>query len=132
MKIQWGVKFILHKRHSGDTKASIRMRVTLRGQTPVDFPTRHETDLTEWDAVQQRVVATSPAASVINRTIDEWKAVVNEIFARYELIEKRVPTVGEIKDLFNDMVGRKTKTNETVPNPGDNLFAVFDIFTETM
>lgn len=132
MKIQWGAKFILHKRHSGDTKASIRMRVTLRGQTPVDFPTRHETELSDWDAKRQRIVSTSPASSAINRTIDEWNAIINEIFARYELIEKRVPTVVEIKDLFNDMVGRKTKTNESVPNPGNNLFTVFDIFTDTM
>lgn len=132
MKIQWGVKFILHKRHSGDTKASIRMRVTLRGQTPIDFPTRLDIDIEQWDTTTQHALSAAPGASVINRTIDEWKAAINEIFARYELLEKRVPTVGEIKDLFNDMVGRKTKTNENVPNPTDNLFAVFDIFTETM
>lgn len=132
MNIQWGVKFILHKRHSGDTKATIRMRVTLRGQTPIDFPTRLETDIAEWDSERQRVVSIAPGASSINRIIDEWKANINEIFARYELLEKRVPTIGEIKDLFNDMVGRKTKTNECVPNPCDNLFKVFDIFTETM
>lgn len=130
MKIQWGVKFILHKRHSDDTKATIRMRVTLRGKTPIDFPTRLETDIAEWDSTQQRVVSTAPGATVINRTLDEWKANINELFARYELLEKRVPTIGEIKDLFNDMVGRKI--NENVPNPCDNLFAVFDIFTETM
>ncbi len=130
MKIQWGVKFILHKRHSGDTKATIRMRVTLRGRTPIDFPTGHETELSEWDSVQQRVIAASPVAPTINRTIDEWKAIINEIFARYELIEKRAPTIGEIKDLFNDMVGRKI--NENVPTPNDNLFSVFDIFTDTM
>lgn len=132
MKIRYGVKFILHKRHSGDTSASIRMRVTLRGQTPIDFPTGHETEIANWDSVHQCVALTCRDASSTNRTIDEWKSIINEIFARYELLEKRVPTVGEIKDLFNDTIGRKTKVNEETPNPSENLFDVFDLFTATM
>ena len=40
MHIQKGIKFLLHKRKAGDTQnLSIRMRVTLRGQRPLDFPT---------------------------------------------------------------------------------------------
>lgn len=71
-------------------------------------------------------------ATDINRTIDEWKSVMNEIFARFELLEKRIPTPGEVKDLFNDMVGRKTPTNASLTDQTDNLFRVFDIFTDTM
>lgn len=133
MHIQKGVKFLLHKRKAGDTQnLSIRMRVTLRGQRPLDFPTGHNIDLKDWDADNQCALKSAIAAADINRTIDEWKAIMNEVFARYELLEKRVPTLGEIKDLFNDMVGRKTKTNESLADPNMDLFQVFDLFTETM
>lgn len=133
MHIQKGIKFLLHKRKAGDTQnLSIRMRVTLRGQRPLDFPTGHNIDLKDWDADNQCALKSAIAAADINRTIDEWKAIMNEVFARYELLEKRVPTLGEIKDLFNDMVGRKTKTNESLADPNMDLFQVFDLFTETM
>lgn len=133
MHIQKGIKFLLHKRKAGDTQnLSIRMRVTLRGQRPLDFPTGHNIDLKDWDADNQCALKSAIGAADINRTIDEWKAIMNEVFARYELLEKRVPTLGEIKDLFNDMVGRKTKTNESLADPNLDLFQVFDLFTETM
>lgn len=133
MHIQKGIKFLLHKRKAGDTQnLSIRMRVTLRGQRPLDFPTGHNIDLKDWDADNQCALKSAIEAADINRTIDEWKAIMNEVFARYELLEKRVPTLGEIKDLFNDMVGRKTKTNESLADPNLDLFQVFDLFTETM
>lgn len=118
MHIQKGIKFLLHKRKPGEThNLAIRMRVTLRGQRPLDFPTGHNIDLKDWDANNQCALKSAPGAADINRTIDEWKAIMNEVFARYELLEKRVPTLGEIKDLFNDMVGRKTKTNEKPCRP---------------
>lgn len=133
MHIQKGIKFLLHKRKAGDTQnLSIRMRVTLRGQRPLDFPTGHNIDLKDWNADNQCALKSAIEAADINRTIDEWKAIMNEVFARYELLEKRVPTLGEIKDLFNDMVGRKTKTNESLADPNLDLFQVFDLFTETM
>ena len=133
MHIQKGVKFLLHKRHSGDTEnLSIRMRVTLRGQKPIDFPTGHNVDLCDWDAETQRVDMEAPHADDINRTLDEWVSVMNEIFARYELLEKRIPTLGEIKNLFNDMVGRETELTRKLPDPASDLFKAFDIFTTTM
>ena len=133
MHIQKGIKFLLHKRKPGDTQnLSIRMRVTLRGQRPLDFPTGHNIDLKDWDADNQCALHSATGAADINRTIDEWKSVMNEVFARYELLEKRVPALGEIKDLFNDMVGHKTMTNESLADPNMDLFQVFDLFTETM
>lgn len=133
MHIQKGIKFLLHKRGKGDSEnLAIRMRVTLRGQTPFDVPTGHNIDLADWDMENQRALPSCNSSSDINRTIDEWKSVMNEIFARYELLEKRIPTPGEVKDLFNDMMGRKTPTNESLASPGDNLFMTFDVFTETM
>ena len=133
MHIQKGIKFLLHKRKPGDTQnLSIRMRVTLRGQRPLDFPTGHNIDLKDWDADKQCNFPSATGAADINRTIDEWKSVMNEVFARYELLEKRVPALGEIKDLFNDMVGHKTMTNESLADPNMDLFQVFDLFTETM
>lgn len=133
MHIQRGVKFLLHKRGKGDFKnLAIRMRVTLRGQTPIDFPTGHNIDTADWDMENQCALPSCEYATDINRTIDEWKSVMNEIFARFELLEKRIPTPGEVKDLFNDMVGRKTQTNASLADEHDNLFRVFDIFTDTM
>ena len=108
------------------------MRVTLRGQTPIDFPTGHNIDTADWDMENQCALPSCEYAADINRTIDEWKSVMNEIFARFELLEKRIPTPGEVKDLFNDMVGRKTPTNASLADEHDNLFRVFDIFTDTM
>lgn len=132
MHIQHGIKFLLHKRGKNETNLSVRMRVTLRGQTPVDFPTGHNIDLADWDADVQRALPSCAHEKDINRTIDEWTSIMDEIFARYELLEKRTPTPGEVKDLFNDMVGRKTKVNESLADENESLFRVFDIFTETM
>ena len=96
MHIQRGVKFLLHKRGKGDSKnLAIRMRVTLRGQTPIDFPTGHNIDTADWDMENQCALPSCEYATDINRTIDEWKSVMNEIFARFELLEKRIPTPGE-------------------------------------
>ena len=120
MHIQRGVKFLLHKRGKGDSKnLAIRMRVTLRGQTPIDFPTGHNIDTADWDMENQCALPSCEYATDINRTIDEWKSVMNEIFARFELLEKRIPTPGEVKDLFNDMVGRKTPTNASLTDQTD-------------
>ena len=133
MHIQRGIKFLLHKRAKGQDKhLSIRMRVTLHGQPPIDIPTGHHIDLCDWDVERQHALPTCESADAINRTIDEWNATLNEIFARFELLEKRIPTPGEVKDLFNDMVGRKTPTNASLADEHDNLFRVFDIFTDTM
>jgi integrase len=132
MHIQYGIKFLLHKRGKNDTNLSVRMRVTLRGQTPLDFPTGHNIDLADWDATAQRALPSCVHEKDINRTIDEWTSVMDEIIARYELLEKRTPTPGEVKDLFNDMVGRKTNVNESLADENESLFRVFDIFTETM
>ena len=115
MHIKKGIKFLLHKRAAGQTtNLAIRMRVTLHGERPLDFPLRQNVDAADWNADTMRALPSCPVCDDINRTIDEWTSVCNEIFARYELIEKRVPTPGEIKDLFNDMVGRKTQLNDTL------------------
>lgn len=127
MHIKRIIKFILHKRRAGDVKnLALRMRLTLRGNQPIDFPLRHNIDLAFWDAENQR--ATGQAADEINRTIDEYRSVMNEIFARYELIEKRIPTLGEVKDLFNDMTGRKTELTEALPSADDDFFKILDLF----
>lgn len=133
MHIKRTIKFLLHKRNAGQTtNLAIRLRVTLHGERPLDFPTGQKIDAADWNATTGRALPSSPNADVINRNIDEWQSVANEIFARYELLEKRIPTPGEIKDLFNDMVGRKTQLNDTLPSPDENFFKVFDMFTREM
>ena len=133
MHIKKGIKFLLHKRAAGQTiNLAIRMRVTLHGERPLDFPLRQNIDAADWNTDTMRALPSCPVCDDINRTIDEWTSVCNEIFARYELIEKRVPTPGEIKDLFNDMVGRKTQTNADLPSCNENFFKVYDMFTDEM
>lgn len=131
MKISWSVKFILHKR--GKAVCPIRMRVTLRGQTPLDFPLGQSVDIELWDADAQRVKPGNPDATAINRIIDEWRSAIGEVMARYELLEKRVPDLGEVKELFNDLVGRKTAIKEVIQDPVSlSFFQVYDKFTSTV
>ena len=50
MYIKRTIKFLLHKRKPGETNnLAIRMRVTLSGQRPIDFPIGHNIDLSHWD-----------------------------------------------------------------------------------
>lgn len=109
MFIRFGIKFNLHKRKASDTTAlAIRMRVTIKGERPFDFPIGRKIDLDQWDAEAERAKQGTKEAAEINRTIEEYKAQINEVFARYELIEKRVPSKEEVRMLFYDMIGRKS------------------------
>lgn len=128
MHIKRSIKFNLHKRKASDTKGlAIRMRVTLRGERPLDFPIGCKVDLDQWDAVAERAMDSADNAAVTNRTIDEYKALIGEVFARYELLEKRIPMPREVKDLFNDMVGRSSILDEG----GEiDFWMVFDLFTK--
>lgn len=131
MKIAWSVKFILHKR--GKSVCPIRMRVTLRGQTPLDFPLGQSVNIDSWDADTQRVKPSNPDATTINRIIDEWRSAIGEVMARYELLEKRIPDPGEVKELFNDLVGRNTAVKEVIQDPVSlSFFQVYDKFTSTV
>ncbi len=131
MKIAWSVKFILHKR--GKSVCPIRMRVTLRGQTPLDFPLGQSVNIDSWDADAQRVKPGNPDATTINRIIDEWRSAIGEVMARYELLEKRIPDPGEVKELFNDLVGRNTAVKEVIQDPVSlSFFQVYDKFTSTV
>lgn len=131
MKINWSVKFILHKR--GKSVCPIRMRVTLRGQRPLDFPLGQSVDGDLWDVETQRVKPGDPNATTINRIIDEWRSAISEVMARYELLEKRIPDPGEVKELFNDLVGRNTAVKEVIQDPVSlSFFQVYDKFTSTV
>ena len=122
------VKFILHKRKPGETTSlAIRMRVTLKGERPFDFPLGRKVDLNKWNADKERVIEETSEAAEINRSIEEYKTQINEVFARFELLEKRVPTPQEVKDLFNDMVGKASLIDE---NGKLDFWNVFDVFTE--
>jgi|Cm1ome_3_1110798.scaffolds.fasta_scaffold01417_17 integrase len=134
MKINWSVKFFLYKRRNHQEKGvAIRMRFTLRGEPPVDIATGFIIDVDQWDAEKQLAKDAAPNADEINRTVNQWRVVISEVMSRYELIEKRVPARGEVRDLFNDLVGRQTEVKKAIgDNQGIELFAAFDLFTETM
>lgn len=129
MNIQRTVKFLLHKRGGKDSGA-IRMRVTLRGETPFDTPTGYNIKIDDWDVMNQCALPSCRDMSVINTLVDKWRSTINEIFARYEILEKRTPTPQEVKDLFNDMIGRETKSRTAAKNrlPEEDMFKVFNIF----
>lgn len=134
MHVKRGIKFILHKRNPNQTEnLGIRLRLTLRGKTPIDFPLGFSIDLDDWDAENQTATG-GDNMDAINRTIKEWRVMLDDIFARYELIEKRTPTTDEVKDLFNDTIGRPTELTKELDKieeqkaPG--FFRIFDIFME--
>lgn len=132
MQIQQRVKFLLHRRKKGvDKQLNIRMRVTIKGKPPIDFPLGYSVDAELWDGEHERALPECANAREINRTIDEWKSIVDELFARYELVEKRVPSTDEFKNLFNDSIGRKTPLVKLLDREED-LFVVYDRFTAQM
>ena len=125
MIIQYGIKFMPHKRSKHDLNALIiRMRVTLRGCTPIDFSTGISVSLSSWDAENQRVISSDDEASRINRTLEEYRNIVEDTMSRYELVEHRTPSVRELKDTLNAELNRKK--DDATP-----FFSVFDTFTES-
>lgn len=130
MFIKRSIRFILHirkqKNGTEEKEVAIRMRVAFNGVS-LDFATGLHVLPSYWDKNKQ-MVAYGNGMNDKNRILSEMKATMDELFARYELIEKRIPSPGEVKDLFNDLQG-KPKIN--VPSPEEDLFHVFDIFTDT-
>ena len=134
MIIDKTIKFLLHKRNPGDTKnLGIRMRVTIKGQPPIDFnfPKTLKIDADDWDfeAMRPKPDLNTPVINDINRTIGDWVGKMNDVFARYEIIELRTPRNDEVKQLFNDFIGKKSILDAS-DMPG--FFDVFDLFTKTM
>lgn len=134
MVFKRGIKFLLHKRKASETKnLAIRMRVTIQGETPVDFPTGCCVDSDFWDSSNFIVLDgfTSDKGNTtesINETIAQFKQAALDALARYDLIEKKKPTNEEIKTLINDLTGRKpvfVEKKVTVKN-------VFDEYIETI
>jgi integrase len=102
------------------------MRVTVRAQKPIDFPTGITIDESEWNTSKGYANASCVHASSTNAMIDKWRSVMNDVFARYELIDKRIPAPDEIKDAFNIAIGRKTE--KPVKDVPTDFYRVFDKF----
>lgn len=135
------VKFILHKRKPGETTSlAIRMRVTIKGQTPIDFPLGLKIDEDKWDKNTGRAIysgggdAERRKINEINRTITEYEVGINDVLARYELLEKRKPTAEEIKVLFNDIVGIKSVYDDEKEEEvkSFSIVEVFDLYIKTV
>ena len=112
MIIDKTIKFLLHKRNPGETKnLGIRMRVTIKGQTPMDFPfpktLKIDADDWDFDTMRPKSGVNTTVATDINRTIGDWVGKIGDVFARFEIIEMRVPANDEVKALFNDYIGKK-------------------------
>lgn len=129
MNIRYKYKFLLHRRTSGDDKnLSIRLRVTLHGKTPVDFPIGFAVDAADWDTVTQRVADTNEQSREINKRINEYENCLSDVIARFELIEKRVPTPEELRQTFNYDSGRTTASVDQKNAANDDFFVVLDKF----
>ena len=132
MQIRRKIKFILHRRHPGQTTGlGIRMRVTMHAQPPVDFPTGININQSEWDESNCHANASCLHASSTNALIDEWRAKINDVFALYELVEKRMPTTAEIKTAFNAAIGRD-KPSAKPATDKMTLVRVLDMFTKNV
>lgn len=134
MIIDKTIKFLLHKRNPGETKnLGIRMRVTIKGQTPMDFPfpktLKIDADDWDFDTMRPKSGVNTTVATDINRTIGDWVGKIGDVFARFEIIEMRVPANDEVKALFNDYIGKKSILDAS---NAPKFFDVFDMFTETM
>ena len=134
MIIDKTIKFLLHKRNPGETKnLGIRMRVTIKGQTPMDFPfpktLKIDADDWDFDTMRPKSGVNTPVATDINRTIGDWVGKIGDVFARFEIIEMRTPANDEVKALFNDYIGKKSILDAS---NAPKFFDVFDMFTETM
>lgn len=134
MIIDKTIKFLLHKRNPGETKnLGIRMRVTIKGQTPMDFPfpkaLKIDADDWDFDTMRPKSGVDTPVATDINRTIGDWVGKMGDVFARFEIIELRIPANNEVKALFNDYIGKKSILDAS---NAPKFFDVFDKFTETM
>lgn len=134
MHIKRSIRFILHNRKAAsgnedgkEKPLAIRLRVSFNNNT-LDVATGMFCLPSDWNGETYRVNATDTEAESKNRVIDDYAHTMEDIFIRYELIEKRIPTAGELKDLFRDMMG---KPRIKVPTPENDLFEVFDKFTES-
>ena len=91
MIIDKTIKFLLHKRNPGETKnLGIRMRVTIKGQMPMDFPfpktLKIDADDWDFDTMRPKAGVNTPVATDINRTIGDWVGKIGDVFARFEII----------------------------------------------
>lgn len=134
MHIKRSIRFILHNRKAAscneggkEKPLAIRLRVAYNCKS-LDVATGLHCLPSDWDGETYRVNATDTEAESKNRVIDDYAHTMEDIFIRYELIEKRIPATGELKDLFRDMMG---KPRIKVPTPENDLFEVFDKFTES-
>lgn len=131
MKIERNVRFLLHKRKNATGQFQIRMRVTIKGQKPLDFPLGFSINPENWIDGFSRAVDGTPNAGEINRKIDDWTAKVDEVCNRYGIVENRVPSPDDFKELFNNLVGRSTKVSRILDElEHPDFFTVFDRFVD--
>ena len=130
MTIQYRARFILHRERNGSY--TIRLRVTLHGQRPIDFAVGCSIDDRDvWDDGRQRVRQSHSDAQTINRTLADYESKVADLMARYELVEKRVPSADDVKRELAELSGRATAAT-IQRDKDDDFFIVYDKFCEQM
>ena len=126
MIIEYRTNFVLHKERRGDY--SIHVRVTFRGERPIDASTGCRIPARDlWDAGRRRVVANFRDAQAHNLRISSVQEAVDTIMARFSLVEKRVPSRGEVASGLAEHLGR---SNSGKGN-GATLSDTMDRFTRS-
>lgn len=124
-------KVILHKRKPNARGAfPLRMRVTMRGEVPIDIPLYYSVREDEFSVIRQRVSASCPDAPAINVLISKWLAAAEDIFAHFAVLEKRDPTRNELAAELYEELGVKGR-NGKPKTPQYDFFAVFNEFINT-
>jgi len=129
MIAQYRYKFIMHAERSGSL--SLRLRVTLRGERPLDFavgcsvPSRDD-----FDDARMRVRTSCARAIDINSKLSELETHLTDIMSRFEHVEKRQPSRDELLNALDTATGRIA--NRTVVEDTDDVFFVFDKFVSSV
>jgi integrase len=119
----------MHAERSG--ALSLRLRVTLRGERPLDFAVGCSVaSRDDFDDARMRVRPTCAYAMDINSKLSELETLLTDIMSRYEHVEKRRPTREEILNALDAATGRIAK--RTTVEDGDDLFFVYDKFVRSV
>lgn len=107
MIIKYSCRFFLRLRAGyHDKKVRLNMRVTIKGQQPINIPTDCSLYPSQWDVASQSVMGDGMECKEARNTINKYISIIDDIMNRYSIIEKREPDNDELRTLILDTLGR--------------------------
>lgn len=129
MNVAYRYRFVLHAERSGTL--SLRLRVTLRGERPIDFAVGCSvSSRDDFDVKQQRVRSACRDADDINRELLKLELRVSDIVKHFEHIECRQPSRDEFMLALDTATGRISK--RVAVEDYNDVFFVYDLFTQNV